>query len=192
MKKQIGLMIWTVLFVGCLTGMITLSASHTFAQSVFNVESVNVEASPSEYYGRCPGTIKFTGAIKANGKGRVKYTWLRNDGATLPVEYVDFAGAGVRYVSTTWTLGDFSVLPNYHGWQQIQILSPNSLFSNKAEFKLVCTQSAASNENLFDGKVNHGRSLYRSDVIGYSFPFSDFIRRHTFAPEVEDSAGGKY
>jgi hypothetical protein len=76
----------------------------------------------------------------------VKYTWLRNDGATAPVEYIDFTEAGVKYVSTTWTLGDASALPNYSGWEQLKILAPNEYLSNKAEFKLVCKQANKPNE----------------------------------------------
>ena len=107
---------------------------------VFRVEGAGAEASPINYSGACPGIIKFNGKIQANGAGRVKYTWLRNDGATGPVEYVDFTEAGVKLVSTTWTLGDAATLPRYAGWEQIRILSPNDMLSNKAEFTLTCVK----------------------------------------------------
>src|SRR5688572_27238060 len=125
MKKQFNFMYRAVLFVSCLSGLIAMLPSSGFAQPGLRVEGAGVEASPAEYNGACPGTIKFVAKIQANGAGRVKYNWLRNDGATVPVEYIDFTEGGVRYVSTTWTLGDASVLPSYSGWQQIQILSPN-------------------------------------------------------------------
>jgi len=99
------------------------------------------------YSGSCPGVIKFNGKIQASGAGRVKYTWLRNDGATGPVEYVDFTEAGVKLVSTTWTLGDASTLPHYDGWEQIKILSPNEMLSNKAGFTLTCTQKNKPSKN---------------------------------------------
>jgi hypothetical protein len=147
MKKQVNFLVWTVSFVSCLFGLIAQSPSKVFAQSVFQVEGVGVEASPTEYNGVCPGTIKFNSKIQANGAGRVKYTWLRNDGATAPVEYVDFTEAGIKYVSTTWTLGDAIVLPSYSGWQQIKILSPNEMISNQATFKLTCKQSGGTECN---------------------------------------------
>jgi|GEM_PF-5894382 len=123
-----------------------ISTAAVFAQSEFRVEGAGVEASPTNYSGTCPGVIKFAAKIQANGKGRVKYTWLRSDGATAPVEYIDFAEAGVKYVGTTWTLGDARVLPNYSGWQQLKILSPNEYLSNKAEFKLTCNQPDNPNQ----------------------------------------------
>lgn len=131
----------TIFIAGWVFGLALLSTGKTFAQADFRVEGAGVEASPTSYNGACPGVIKFTAKIQANGQGRVKYTWLRSDNATAPVEYVDFTGPGVKYVSTTWTLGDARVLPNYSGWQQLRILSPNEYLSNKAEFKLTCRQS---------------------------------------------------
>lgn len=141
MRKQVNFLSRAALFVSCLFGLIIHSSSNAFAQSVFRVEGVGVEATPTEYNGVCPAPIKFPGKIQANGAGRVKYTWLRSDGATAPVEYVDFEKPGIKYVTTTWTLGDASLLPHYDGWQQIKILSPNEMLSNQAAFKLTCRQS---------------------------------------------------
>ncbi len=144
MKKQVNFLSRAALFAGLLLGLILHLSSNAFAQSGFRVEGAGVEATPIEYNGACPGVIKFVGKIQANGAGRVKYTWRRNDGATAPVEYVDFTEAGIKYVSTMWTLGDASVLPRYEGWEQIKILSPNEMFSNKASFKLTCKQSGGT------------------------------------------------
>ena len=132
--------LFSLLIIG---GLISLTAWNAHNLD-FRVEGAGAEASPTSYVGPCPGVIKFSGKIQANGAGRVKYTWLRNDGATGPVEYVDFTEAGVKLVSTTWTLGDASALPNYVGWEQIKILSPNAMLSNKADFKLTCTQKKPS------------------------------------------------
>src|SRR5262245_10442216 len=106
----------------------------------FRVDGVGVEADPPNYSGSCPGMIKFKGKIQASAAGRVKYTWLRSDGATGPVEFVDFESAGLKYVETTWTLGA-AALPHYEGWQQLKVLSPNELLSNQAQFVLDCKQS---------------------------------------------------
>src|SRR5215204_3960255 len=133
-------------FAACLFLLVLVLSFTAFAQVSFRVEGAGVEASPTNYSGACPGVIKFSAKIQANGKGRVKYTWLRSDGATAPVEFIDFTEAGVKYVSTTWTLGDARVLPNYSGWEQLKILSPNEYLSNKAEFKLTCKQADNPNE----------------------------------------------
>ena len=144
--KGFRYMIRAVMFVGCLLVLVLLLPSRAFGQADFRVEGAGVEASPTVYNGECPGVIKFSGKIQANGKGSVKYTWLRSDGATAPVEYLDFTEPGVKYVSTTWTLGDARVLQKYSGWQQLKILSPNEYFSNKAEFKLYCQQANNPNQ----------------------------------------------
>jgi hypothetical protein len=141
MNKQTNFRVQAVWFVSCLFALFLQSPPNVFARSDFRVEGAGVEAAPLNDNGACPGTIKFSGKIRANKAGRVKYTWLRNDGATARVEYVDFTEAGIKYVSTTWTLGDATVLPNYVGWEQIKILSPNEMLSNKADFKLTCNQS---------------------------------------------------
>jgi len=133
-------------FLLIISGIATLIAWKAHDRD-FRVEGAGAEANPTSYTGACPGLIKFSGKIQASGAGRVKYTWLRNDGATGPVEYVDFTEAGVKLISTTWTLGDAVALPHYVGWEQIKILSPNDMLSNKANFKLTCTQKKKPSKN---------------------------------------------
>jgi hypothetical protein len=86
--------------------------------------------------------ITFKAKLQATAAGRVKYTWIRSDGATGPIEYVDFTEAGVMHVETTWTPGDASTLPTFVGWEQLKVLSPNATVSNKANFKLTCAHSS--------------------------------------------------
>jgi len=173
-ENRFGFIQRAVGFAGCLLILLLISSFTAFAQSSFRVEGAGVEASPTAYSGACPGVIKFSGKIQANGKGRVKYTWLRNDGATAPVEYIDFTEAGVKYVSTTWTLGDARVLPNYSGWQQLKILSPNEYLSNKAEFKLTCKQANNPNEQskpdliIESAKLNLGEVCRERSPVLYA------------------------
>lgn len=169
MNKQFYFMFRAILFAFCFAGFSTIFNAKTFAQD-FRVEGAGVEASPTSYSGACPGVIKFAAKIQANGAGRVKYTWLRNDGATAPIEYVDFAEAGVKYVTTAWALGDARVLPSYTGWQQIQILAPNEYFSNKAEFKLTCSQSSVSNEKQIENKTDSADEKIPDLFGGKNFP----------------------
>lgn len=143
-----------VLIFACLAALFEAASLRAAAQTDFRVDGAGVEASPSAYNGPCPGTIKFAAKIQANGAGRVKYTWLRSDGATGPVEYLDFTEPGVRSATTTWTLGDAAAFPSYSGWQQIKILSPNERLSNKAEFSLVCSQSGGAGEKKIEQKID--------------------------------------
>ncbi|MEW6209932.1 MAG: hypothetical protein AB1631_16320, partial [Acidobacteriota bacterium] len=105
----------------------------------FQVTAVSLTASPAKYEGPCPGVIHFSGKITVNGKGTVKYTFLRSDGATAPISTLNFDGPGSKPVVTTWTLGG-AALPHYSGWEAIKILSPNAMVSNKAGFELICKE----------------------------------------------------
>jgi hypothetical protein len=107
-------------------------------------------ASPMQYVGACPGTIKFTGWITANGPGIVKYQWYRRDNAILPVMTLVFGRAAPspkmisttpyrQMISYTWVLGG-SAVPSYNGWVAVHILSPAGPDSNRATFTLTCAQ----------------------------------------------------
>ena len=149
-------------------------AGPTAAATEFSVAGVGVEAVPTAYVGKCPGVITFKAKMQANAAGRVKYTWIRSDGATGPVEFIDFVEAGVLHVETTWTLGDASVLPRYEGWEQIKILSPAEMVSNKATFTLKCkgTKKNQSDNNIqptaWTGKGDF--ALARALRPGRSYP----------------------
>jgi hypothetical protein len=90
----------------------------------------------------CPFTVNFVGHITANGRGRVRYTFVRSDGATGPIEPLDFEDAGTKSVRTTWTLGG-SDLTRYEGWQAIKIVSPNKIESGRkaGSFAVACGES---------------------------------------------------
>lgn len=100
----------------------------------FLVNAVSAVVSPTSYTGPCPKTYTFTATIMASTAGTVTYTWKRSDGAQGPVETVTFSGPGTQVVSDTWTLSP----PSFTGWEQLQILSPNSMVSNSANFTLTC------------------------------------------------------
>ena len=91
------------------------------------------------FEGPCAKTFDFEGEIIVDGSMTVKYTWLRSDGATSPEESLEFEAAGTKTVSTAWTLGGSG--GSYEGnWQQLKIISPNEMLSNKAEFDLLCDE----------------------------------------------------
>ena len=103
------------------------------APSEFRVTKASLEAIPDRYEGSCPKTVIFKGRITANGKGIVKYEFVRSDGAKARVQSLNFHAAGSKDVSTTWQLGR-----SYSGWQAIRILSPQKMESNRARFQVRC------------------------------------------------------
>lgn len=99
-----------------------------------------LRADPSDYEGPCPVEIAFSGRVSVvGGGGTVSYKFLRNDGASAPVETIEFDGPGSRSISTTWRLGAATARFNpYNGWQSIQIFDPAEYQSNRAEFTIRC------------------------------------------------------
>jgi len=93
-----------------------------------------LNAIPPSYSGPCRTTITFKGTISVSKPAVVKYKFIRNDGADLPVQTLTFSAAGSKPVSTTWTLGS-----DYTGWVAIKVISPVAVESNKANFSIRCT-----------------------------------------------------
>lgn len=109
----------------------------TPAPAGFRIVETFLRSDPFNYVGACPVMITFSGRISATGgSGMVSYRWIRNDGASAPVETLTFAGPGSQDVSTTWQLGDVGM--SYSGWQAIEILDPEEVTSDRAEFNIQC------------------------------------------------------
>jgi hypothetical protein len=107
-----------------------LAASPSYA----TVVGAGVSVMPSFHTGACPFTFKFVGKIESDTGGVVRYRWIRSDGATAPIQRLEFRGPGTRMVDTTWELSP----AHFRGWEAIRVLSPNSYESNKATFELTC------------------------------------------------------
>ncbi len=95
---------------------------------------LNFEAIPKSYKGNCPKEFTFKGIIVAKVPMVVKYKILRSDGATAPIQIIDFKYPGEKEVIDKWKIS-----ASYKGWEQIEILEPVNLKSNKAEFVLECS-----------------------------------------------------
>jgi hypothetical protein len=93
--------------------------------------------SPASYSGNCPALISFRGHITVNKPTTIQYKFIRSDNAQAPVQTLNFPKAGTQEVTTTWQLGGPG-LPTYSGWEAIQVISPVSVQSNKAEFRIRC------------------------------------------------------
>lgn len=102
-----------------------------------NKITASLKSNPVAIEGSCPAKITFNGQITATQAGPVQYKFIRSDGATAPVQTLNFPAAGTLPVTTTWTLGG-AALPNFNGWQAIQIIAPQQLQSNKADFSVKC------------------------------------------------------
>ncbi|MBN2346732.1 MAG: hypothetical protein JXO51_10125 [Candidatus Aminicenantes bacterium] len=106
------------------------------AIEAFKVKRVSVSVSESEYKGFCPHTFVFTGRITTNREGTVRYTWLRSSGIPRKTYTLVFESAGTKTVTHEWELG--GAMGKHEGWARIEILAPNSLLSNQADFELEC------------------------------------------------------
>ncbi len=114
-------------------------------QESLQVVSATLTASPGAYDGQCPVTINFSGNITVKGRGQVRYTFVRSDGATGPVYTLDFEKQDSISVDTTWTLS----LPTFNEWVAIRILSPNEMESERAFFKGSCGKPATGPSQRF-------------------------------------------
>jgi hypothetical protein len=149
----------------CLLAALTLPSTG----QDFRVTGVTLTADPHPEAAPCPVTLNFSGTITANGAGIVKYTFMRNDGATAPVFTLEFDAAGTKPLGTTWTLD----LPAFEGWQAIKILSPNETFSEKATFKLVCEKKLPDG----GGKTTTGALPISPQASVSSEPCDEYYRK---------------
>lgn len=81
----------------------------------------------------CPITVQLNGTITTSGPAEVKYTWLSSDNSTWSQKTISFAKAGTEKVTETWQLGK-----TYSGWVQLKVMSPNPIFSPRANFRVNC------------------------------------------------------
>jgi hypothetical protein len=124
---------YAILLAISLFTVFTLGTSGATNASAASVVGVSLRAERLAITNRCPATVDFRGSIKMNGRGVVKYTFERSDGATAPVYTLFFATAGTQEVSTSWTLGR-----SYSGYEKLKVLAPNVFESSEASFNLNC------------------------------------------------------
>ena len=92
------------------------------------------EATPSLYSGPCPVTIKLSSQITvADGRGILSYTWIRNDGASGPIESLIFDSPGTKRVTTDWLLGSSGTR-----WMALKVIEPYELISDHIDFVIEC------------------------------------------------------
>jgi hypothetical protein len=116
--------------------------------SGFRVKEVFLHATPFDYKGDCPVKIIFAGHVSAGGgSGLVSYIIRISDRGSATIQTqgsesihtLTFDGPGIKPVSSEWTLGGPGV--KFSGWEAIEILDPNTLKSEQANFSIECTPS---------------------------------------------------
>jgi hypothetical protein len=81
----------------------------------------------------CPANLDFMVHIEVDGPCTVSWQWERSDGQSIP-GHEEFSRAG--RISMERTLHDFAQSGAY--WVGVQVLEPNRMRSNRAEFRLTC------------------------------------------------------
>jgi hypothetical protein len=98
----------------------------------------NVNAA-GEGVGPCPNTFNFTGTINTAGwlagsNGQIQYRFERSDGTIEKTHQLTFPVAGgSKQVVDSWSKGGKG---NF--WEQLHILKPIDVLSNKSHFSVLC------------------------------------------------------
>ena len=101
--------------------------------------AAKLSVSPKSYKGTCPAELVFKGEIRSSGSGTVQYRFVRSDGSRTNVSTLSFFRPGVQTVEDTWQTGDSSS-SSHEGWEVLEVVSPVTIRSNKATFRVTCTQ----------------------------------------------------
>ena len=84
--------------------------------------------------GNChPSRVHFTGHIRADAAGPVKYTWVRSDKPSAASFTLNFTAPGELPVSYDWLLKGPA-----DGWVVLQVISPEKVNSGKIRFDVTC------------------------------------------------------
>jgi hypothetical protein len=124
----------TALFV--LAGAVLAAGADAASAAAQAVNHVTAIAKPRHYEGPCPASIEFVATIFVNHPAQITYRWERSDHATGPALSVFISGAG-RGVTTTWQLSR-PPAEVFRAGEVLHVLSPGDVYSNPAEFSLIC------------------------------------------------------
>ncbi|OLF14663.1 hypothetical protein BU204_25880 [Actinophytocola xanthii] len=98
-------------------------------------------ADPNPAYSSCATGYEtvFSQQISVTRPTRVVYQWLRSDGASGPVHYIDFPAPGTKTVTTTWLrTGDGGT--RLTGWERVRILGPTGITGAQLDFSHTCVE----------------------------------------------------
>jgi WD40 repeat protein len=109
----------------------------------FQVTAVTLKASPKDYTGLCPASVRLVGSITvAGGGGRVKYRFVRRrpelgKDEPGPERELEFDSPSAKEVNNSFKFGGPSY-PIVQGSFYIEVTSPRGMNSPDAEFKITC------------------------------------------------------
>src|SRR6185437_7305856 len=110
----------------------------------FEVTGVTLTAT-SQTSDRCPTTISFSATITYNSPGTVTYTLLRSDKLVSPRQTIVFETAGTQTIGWARVVNGQSGATRA-GWQQVEIVAPNSVLSIRAEYTVTCSNTQEQSE----------------------------------------------
>jgi hypothetical protein len=112
--------------------MIVMSAAAAQARV-----TVSLEAEKSPAGEACGREFFVTGKINTDAPGRIQYRFVRSDGVLQPIETMEFDAAGSQAVGFKWT-PDAAAPADFKGWISLQVVYPEEVESNRAEFSVTC------------------------------------------------------
>jgi len=102
--------------------------------AAFAVTSVTVSAEHVNIEGTCPQSFHLGADITTNGAGNVSFWFMRSDGSISAASTINFAAAGTKFVTSSWSLG---ATGNY--WAKLYIDNPNHQEFGQVNLHLTCT-----------------------------------------------------
>jgi hypothetical protein len=89
---------------------------------------------PPAITGNCnPARVHFSGHIRTDAPGPVKYTWVRSDKPSTATFTLNFTQAGSLPVTYDWLLKGPA-----DGWVVLQVISPEAVNTGKVKFQVKC------------------------------------------------------
>jgi hypothetical protein len=116
------------------------------------ITNLKYQVNRTNYIGRCPVGLTFTGSITASRKGTVKYRSVAHDGGRSPTFTLEFDSAGTKKIGkwgdtlsepdpsgTLAAAPDDANTPDYQGWRRLEIVEPKGFApSPPAEYSVTC------------------------------------------------------
>jgi len=114
----------------------------------------------------CPWTFTFHATLSFDQPGPITYRWIRSDGAQGPTITKNPSTAGHYGEATTWTLST-----SYSGWEQLEILAPQHVFSNRQSISLTCLGNAGPQGRTVSATVFARPDRVTGAQCPYTFTF---------------------
>jgi hypothetical protein len=101
--------------------------------TIFQVQNVSLNVTPTSYNGPCPSQFTCSVTITVNGPGTVTYRWERSDGMSA-IQSMIFTAAGSKTATTGWNP------PTQYPWVRVRTLSPNEKVSTQWTVENLCLE----------------------------------------------------